>query len=110
MRHPDEKEVEKRFERAFEEVVAATNVVTRALRALSDSRHLSRGFGDAGLRHFLLDAQERRFVRFVPGFLYGSHAYLQISSGAYRERRKEWHMMARNAGTSIDPGFPSLIL
>jgi hypothetical protein len=49
--------------------------MTRSLRVLSGSRPLSRRLGDAGLRHFFLDAGECRFARFFPRFPNGSHVY-----------------------------------
>ena len=49
---------------------------------MSGSRPLSRGLGDAGLRHFFLDAGECRFVRFVPRFPYASHVYPLIVRGS----------------------------
>ena len=56
--------------------------MSRPLRVLSGSRPLSRGLGDAGLRHFFRDAGECRFVRFVPRFPYASHVYLLIVRGS----------------------------
>ena len=43
------------------------------------SRHLSCGLGDAGLGHFLLDAGECGFVRFVRSFRCRFHVYLLIA-------------------------------
>ena len=69
-------EVEGRFQRELSKKwLRRLTVMARPLRVLSDSRVLSRGLGDARLRHFFPDTGECRYVRFVPGFPYGSHVY-----------------------------------